>query len=214
MRLCRGALTHLGKPAATLQCSLKTPASKWSGFEVLRWFWILSCLSRFDVRKHILQHDYSASQVLWLLSIWDMAEGILLHQSPSYSQSFWAQDPSGGRKNGSRKQRCQRVTNADALVKCSLRLPLPGLTRPVCLVCDSIISSPPPMLPWVIMYLTSFTWWGFQYLPDSSQDMAQNIIYSSWEGTKSPWLCLVTKLLLLGLLWLFSFVSACSHFSD
>ena len=32
--------------------------------------------------------------------------------------------------------------------------------------------------------------------------MAQNIICSSWEGTKDPWLCLVTKLLLFGLLCL------------
>ena len=41
--------------------------------------------------------------------------------------------------------------------------------------------------------------------------MAQNIIYSSWEGPKAPWLCLQTKLSLFGLLWLFSSVSACSH---
>ena len=27
--------------------------------------------------------------------------------------------------------------------------------------------------------------------------MAQNIIYSPWEGTKAPWLCLTTKLLLV-----------------
>ena len=33
---------------------------------------------------------------------------------------------------------------------------------------------------------------------------AQNIIYSSCRGTKCPWLCLVTTLLLFGLLWLFS----------
>ena len=30
----------------------------------------------------------------------------------------------------------------------------------------------------VIMYLTSSTWWEFQCLQDSSQDTAQNIIYS------------------------------------
>ena len=36
--------------------------------------------------------------------------------------------------------------------------------------------------------------------------MAQSIIYSPWEETKGPWLCLMTELLLLGLLWLFSFV--------
>ena len=38
--------------------------------------------------------------------------------------------------------------------------------------------------------------------------MAQNIIYSPWERTKGPWLCLLTTLLLFSLLWLFSFVSA------
>ena len=31
---------------------------------------------------------------------------------------------------------------------------------------------------------SSFTWGGFQYLQDSSQGMAQNIIYSPWEGIK------------------------------
>ena len=63
----------------------------------------------------------------------------------------------------------------------------------------------------VITQLTSFIWWGFQYLQESSQNMAQNIIYSPWG---SPWLYLKAKLLLFGLLWLFSFVSAFSHFSD
>ena len=38
--------------------------------------------------------------------------------------------------------------------------------------------------------------------------MAQNIIYSPWEGTKCPWLCLMTTPLLFSVLWLFSFVSA------
>ena len=38
--------------------------------------------------------------------------------------------------------------------------------------------------------------------------MVQNIIYSPWEKTKCPWLCLMTTLLLFSLLWLFSFVSA------
>ena len=38
--------------------------------------------------------------------------------------------------------------------------------------------------------------------------MAQNIIYSPWERTNSPWLCLMTMLLLFSLLWLFSFVLA------
>ena len=38
--------------------------------------------------------------------------------------------------------------------------------------------------------------------------MAQNITYTPWEGTKCPWLCLRTTLLLFSVLWLFSFVSA------
>ena len=38
--------------------------------------------------------------------------------------------------------------------------------------------------------------------------MAQNIIYSPWQRTKGPWPCLMTTLLLLILLRLFSFVSA------
>ena len=52
-----------------------------------------------------------------------------------------------------------------------------------------------------IMYLTSSTWWEFQHLQDSLQDIAQYIITSSWEGTKSPWLCLWTELLLFGFFW-------------
>ena len=44
--------------------------------------------------------------------------------------------------------------------------------------------------------------------------MVQNIIYGPWERTQGPWLCLMTTLLLFGLLWPFSFVLACSHFSD
>ena len=35
--------------------------------------------------------------------------------------------------------------------------------------------------------------------------MAQNIIYSTWEGNKGPSLCLMTKLLLLGLLTVLPF---------
>lgn len=35
--------------------------------------------------------------------------------------------------------------------------------------------------------------------------MGQNIIYSTWEGTRGPWFCLMNKLLLFGLLWLLSF---------
>ena len=50
-----------------------------------------------------------------------------------------------------------------------------------------------------IMELISSTWWGFQYLQDSSQDIAQNIVYSSEGGTKCFWLCLITKLLLCGM---------------
>ena len=34
------------------------------------------------------------------------------------------------------------------------------------------------------------------------------------KGTKGPWLCLMPKLLLCCLVWLFSFASAFSHFSD
>ena len=43
---------------------------------------------------------------------------------------------------------------------------------------------------------------GFQYLWNSSQDMAHNTIYSPWGGTNGPWLHSVTKLLLLGLVFL------------
>ena len=52
------------------------------------------------------------------------------------------------------------------------------------------------------------TWWEFQCLQDRWQDMAQNIIHSPWEGTKGPWLCLLTTLLLFSLFRLFSLVSA------
>ena len=38
--------------------------------------------------------------------------------------------------------------------------------------------------------------------------MSQNIIYSPWERTKRPWLCLMITSLLFSLLRLFSFVSA------
>ena len=41
--------------------------------------------------------------------------------------------------------------------------------------------------------------------------MAQNIVYSPWGGTKGPWLCLMARLLLFGLVWLFSFAPAFSH---
>ena len=53
--------------------------------------------------------------------------------------------------------------------------------------------------------LNSSTWWGFQYPENSSENMAQNIIYSPWRGTKGPWLCLMAKLLYFVLLDCFSF---------
>ena len=56
--------------------------------------------------------------------------------------------------------------------------------------------------------ITSSTWWGFQYLQNSSNDTSQNILYSPWEGTKGLWLCLMAKLLLFCLAWLLSFASA------
>ena len=65
-------------------------------------------------------------------------------------------------------------------------------------------------LPLVPPELTSSTWWGFQYLQDSSERI---IFKSPWRGTKCPWLCLMTRLFLLSLLGLFSFVSAFFHFS-
>ena len=43
--------------------------------------------------------------------------------------------------------------------------------------------------------LTSSTCWGFQYLQNSSEDMAQNIIHSPWGDSKCPWFCLMAKLL-------------------
>ena len=46
------------------------------------------------------------------------------------------------------------------------------------------------------------------------QDMAQDIINSIWGGNKCPWLYFMTKLFLFCHFWLFSFVSAFSHFSD
>ena len=39
------------------------------------------------------------------------------------------------------------------------------------------------------------------------EDMAQNVLYRPWGGTKDPWLCLMTKLLLFCPVWLFSFAS-------
>ena len=43
---------------------------------------------------------------------------------------------------------------------------------------------------------------------------AQNIIYSPSEEAQSPWVCLMAELILFGLIYLFSFVPAFSHFSD
>ena len=37
------------------------------------------------------------------------------------------------------------------------------------------------------------------------KNVAQNIIYSPWGGTESPWLCFTAKLLLFRLAWLFPF---------
>ena len=62
--------------------------------------------------------------------------------------------------------------------------------------------------------LTSSTWWGFQFLQNSSKDMAQSIIYSPWERTKSLWLCLIAQVLLFCLAWLFSFLSAFPQLPD
>ena len=80
-----------------------------------------------------------------------------------------------------------------------------------------------PVLAIVTAYVMATVWSscsslihlvGLSVLQDSSQDMAQNIIYSPWGEIKGPCLCLMSTLLLFGLLWLFSFVSSCSHFSD
>ena len=46
------------------------------------------------------------------------------------------------------------------------------------------------------------------------QDMAQDIINSIWGKKKCPWLYFITKLFLFCRVWLFSFASAFSHFSD
>ena len=55
---------------------------------------------------------------------------------------------------------------------------------------------------------------GFQYLQSSSEDMAQNINYSLWGGSKGCTLCFMAKLLLSSLVWLVSFLSAFSHLAD
>ena len=46
-------------------------------------------------------------------------------------------------------------------------------------------------------HIVNVFWSEFQYLLNSSKDMAQNIIYSPWKVFKSPWLCLTAKLVLL-----------------
>ena len=38
--------------------------------------------------------------------------------------------------------------------------------------------------------------------------------HATWGETEGPWPCLMARLLLFGLLWLFSFVSLFPHFSD
>ena len=60
--------------------------------------------------------------------------------------------------------------------------------------------------------VTSFTWWMFHYLHNSSNGMTQNVIYSPWGGTECSWLCLKAKLLLFCLSWLISFLSTFPHF--
>ena len=62
--------------------------------------------------------------------------------------------------------------------------------------------------------LTSSTWQRFQYLQNSSKDMAENITYSPWGRTKCLWCCLMAKVSLFCIAWLFSFRSVFSHFSD
>ena len=62
--------------------------------------------------------------------------------------------------------------------------------------------------------VTSFNWWGFQYLQNSSKNMAQTIIYSLWGVNKGPWHCLMAKLILFCFAWLFSILFVFSHFYD
>ena len=52
----------------------------------------------------------------------------------------------------------------------------------------------------------------FQYLWNNSKDMVQNIIYSLWGGTKGSWPCLMAKLSVVCLAWVYSLASAFSHF--
>ena len=61
-------------------------------------------------------------------------------------------------------------------------------------------------------------WWATVHRVTKSQAWLRNwtsmqdVIYSPWRGMRSPWLCLMAKLLLFCFVWLFSFVSAFSHF--
>jgi len=77
-----------------------------------------------------------------------------------------------------------------------------------------------PVLRIMAAYVMATVWSLYSWLLHlvgvsvSTQDMAQNIICSPWGGTKCSWICLMTTLLLFGFPQLFSFVRACSHFSD
>ena len=77
-----------------------------------------------------------------------------------------------------------------------------------------------PVLRIMAAYVMAAVWWLYGWLLHlvgvsvSTQDMAQNINCSPWGGTKCSWICLMTMLLLFGFPQLFSFVCACSHFSD
>ena len=62
-------------------------------------------------------------------------------------------------------------------------------------------------------YSLAISWWGF-VSTGQLKDVAQSLVSSPRGGTKGPWLCLMTRLLLLGLLWRFSLVSVPSHCSD
>ena len=53
---------------------------------------------------------------------------------------------------------------------------------------------------------------GVSVFTNSSKDMAQNIICSSWRETKGPSPFLMAKGLLFCLVWLFSFLTVFSHF--
>lgn len=106
----------------------------------------------------------------------------------------------GSSWNGS----CGGLTSVILIVLSAVHLQFQGRFVPISLR---------PVLGTVAAYVTATVWsscserlppsGGSQYLQDSSQLMAQNISYSPWAGTKGPWLCLMTKLLLFGLIWRF-----------